>query len=278
MRVNIDWLNEQFGLDERVAIVTGGSGILGGAIARGLAAAGAKVAVLGRRREQAEATAAAITSAGGEAIGLVADVLDRAQLETVRDAVLSRWDRIDILINAAGGNLPGATLPPGGSIFNLDVDALRQVVDLNLFGTILPSQVFGNEMARSGYGSIVNISSMTAARAISRVAGYSAAKAAIDNTTRWWATELARSFGEGLRVNAIAPGFFVTEQNRVLLTTPEGGLTERGEQIVAKTPAGRFGEPDEVVGAVVWLCSPSARFVNGIVLPVDGGFDAFSGV
>ncbi len=276
--MNNDWLREQFGLNDRVAIVTGGSGILGGAIARGLADAGAKVAVLGRRREQAEATAAGIAIAGGSAIGLVADVLDRAQLETVRDAVLNRWGRIDILINAAGGNVPGATLPPGGSIFDLDVDALRQVVDLNLFGTILPSQVFGAEMAREGYGSIVNISSMTAARAISRVAGYSAAKAAIDNTTRWWAAELARSFGEGLRVNAIAPGFFVTEQNRALLTTPEGGLTERGEQIVAKTPAGRFGEPDEVVGAVVWLCGPSARFVNGIVLPVDGGFDAFSGV
>jgi NAD(P)-dependent dehydrogenase (short-subunit alcohol dehydrogenase family) len=192
--------------------------------------------------------------------------------------VLERWGRIGILVNAAGGNVPGATVAPGGSIFDLPLEAFREVVDLNLLGSVLPSQVFGAVMAESGRGSIVNVSSMTAGRAITRVAGYSAAKAAIENVTRWMATDLAKSFGEGLRVNAIAPGFFVGEQNRALLIDETGAPTERGRQIIAHTPAGRFGVPDEVAGAVVWLCGPSAGFVNGVVLPIDGGFGAFSGV
>jgi NAD(P)-dependent dehydrogenase (short-subunit alcohol dehydrogenase family) len=276
--MSADWLQERFGLDGQVALVTGGGGVLGSAMAAGLAGGGARIALIGRRPHLIETAAAAITADGGEALGLSADVLDRDALESVRDAVLDRWGRIDILINAAGGNLPGATLAPGGSIFDLSIDAFRSVVDLNLLGSILPSQVFGAVMADAGSGSIVNISSMTAMRAVTRVAGYSAAKAAVDNVTHWFATELARSYGEALRVNAIAPGFFITEQNRSLLTDDRDELTERGRQIIAHTPAGRFGMPDDLVNTVIWLCSPGARFINGIVVPVDGGFSAFSGV
>lgn len=272
------WLRERFGLHGQVAIVTGGGGVLGSAMAAGLARAGARVALLGRRPHLIEAAAVAITDAGGEAISVPADVLDQSSLEAARDEVLRRWGRIDILLNAAGGNLPGATLAPGGSIFDLSSEAFREVVNLNLMGTIIPSQVFGAVMADAGAGSIVNISSMTAMRAVTRVAGYSAAKAAVDNVTRWFATELARSYGESLRVNAIAPGFFISEQNRTLLTDDTGELTERGRQIIAHTSAGRFGEPDDLINTVIWLCSPGARFINGIVVPVDGGFSAFSGV
>lgn len=272
------WLREAFGLDGRVAIVTGGSGVLGGAMARGLARAGARVAVVGRGRNRVESAAAAIVAAGGDAVGLAADVLERAQLEAVRDTLVARWGRIDILVNAAGGNVAGATLPPGGAAFDLPLEAFREVVDLNFFGTLLPSQVFGAAMAAAGQGCIVNVSSMTASRAITRVAGYSAAKAAVENVTRWLAVELARTYGDGLRVNAIAPGFFIGEQNRALLIDASGAPTERGRQIVAHTPAGRFGVPEEVAGAVVWLCGPSAGFVNGVVLPIDGGFGAFGGV
>lgn len=273
-----DWLREQFGLAGKVAIVTGGGGALGGAMARGLAQAGARLVLVGRRQSLLDDCAAAITANDGAAICLAADVHDRAQLEAVRDAVLAQWGRIDILVNAAGGTVPGATLAPGNAIFDLPIEAFREVIDLNLLGTILPSQIFGAVMAAAGQGSIVNISSMTATRAISRVVGYSAAKAAVDNFTRWLAVELARSYGEGLRVNAIAPGFFIGEQNRALLIDDSGAPTERGAQIIAHTPAGRFGEADELAGTVVWLCSHAARFVNGVVVPVDGGFSIYGGV
>jgi NAD(P)-dependent dehydrogenase (short-subunit alcohol dehydrogenase family) len=271
-------LTELFSLDGQVAIVTGGTGVLGGAMARGLAGAGARVGVLGRRREMAEAAAAAIEAAGGEALALPADVLDRGQLEAAREATLARWGRIDILVNAAGGNVPGATIAPGASFFDMPAGAMEQVLALNLQGTLLPSQAFGAAMARAGRGCIVNISSMAAQRALTRVLGYGAAKAAVDNATRWLAVELARSHGAGLRVNAIAPGFFLGEQNRAMLVGPDGALTPRGQMIVDHTPAGRFGEPDELLGALLWLCGPGASFVNGIVVPVDGGFSAFSGV
>ena len=271
-------VTDLFTLDGLVAIVTGGTGVLGGAMAHGLARAGARVGVLGRRRERAEAVAAEIDAAGGAALALPADVLDRTQLERARDTVVERWGRVDILVNAAGGNVPAATATPGTTFFDLSADALRDVVDLNLHGTLLPSQVFGAVMAEARRGCIVNISSMTATRAITRAVGYSAAKAAVENFTRWLATELARGYGEGLRVNAIAPGFFVGEQNRALLIDDAGGLTKRGRAVAAHTPAGRFGSPDELVGTLTWLCGPGARFVNGIVVPVDGGFGAFSGV
>lgn len=273
-----DLLRTLFSLEGQVAVVTGGSGVLGGAMARGLAGAGARVGILGRRPEKIDTVVFAIQSAGGEALALPADVLDPAQLAAAKERLFGRWGRVDILVNAAGGNVAGATLAPGRSVFDLPLDAFREVVDLNLLGTLLPCQVFGAAMAEAGRGCIVNISSMTAARAISRVAGYSAAKAAIDNLTRWLAVELARAYGEGLRVNAIAPGFFIGEQNRALLTDERGGLTERGQTIVAHTPAGRFGVPDELVATLIWLCGPGAGFVNGVVVPVDGGFGAFSGV
>ncbi|MFN8475448.1 MAG: SDR family oxidoreductase [Anaerolineae bacterium] len=274
----MDALQNLFSLEGQVAVITGGTGVLGGAMARGLARAGARVGVLGRRRELAEAVVADIGALGGEAIALPADVLDRSQLEGARETVLAKWGRLDILVNAAGGNMPSATLPPGQSFFALPVEGMDPVIALNLRGTLLPIQVFGEAMAQAKRGSIVNISSMAAQRALTRVVGYGVAKAAVDNATRWLAVELARSFGAGLRVNAIAPGFFIGEQNRTLLLNEDGTLTARGQTIVDHTPAGRFGEPDELLSTLIWLCSPGASFVNGVVVPVDGGFSAFSGV
>jgi NAD(P)-dependent dehydrogenase (short-subunit alcohol dehydrogenase family) len=281
------FLSRLFDLSGRVAVVTGGTGVLGGEMARGLALAGARVAVLGRRRALAEEVAAGIAAAGGEALAVPADVTDSAQLEDARGRVLDRWGRLDILLNAAGGNMPDATVGDAASVFELGVDAFRDVLDLNLLGTVRASLVFGQAMvpavpaattAPVGGACIVNVSSMTAQRAVTRVAGYSAAKAAVDNFTRWLAVELGRRYGAGLRVNAIAPGFFVSEQNRALLLEADGGLTERGRKIVDHTPAARFGEPHELLSTLIWLCGPGAAFVNGIVVPIDGGFSAYSGV
>ncbi|MGH3145023.1 MAG: SDR family oxidoreductase, partial [Rubrobacter sp.] len=267
-----------FDLTGKVAVVTGATGVLGGAMARGLADFGAKVGVLGRREERAKEVVAEIESAGGEALSLPADVLDRGQLEAVREAALGLWDRVDILVNAAGGNVPAATVADDAEVFGIPEEALRQVFDLNLMGTVLPCQVFGEAMARAGEGSIVNVSSMAAQKPLTRVVGYAAAKAAVENLTRWLAVELSGKHGAGLRVNAVSPGFFLGEQNRAMLVDEDGSLTERGRKIVDHTPAGRFGEPEELVGTVIWLCSPAAGFVNGIVVPVDGGFSAFGGV
>lgn len=274
----MEFLAGLYSLEGQVAVVTGGTGVLGGTMARGLARAGAKVGVLGRRREQAETAARAIEAEGGAALALVADVLDRGQLEAAREAVITQWGRLDVLVNAAGGNMPAATLAPGSSFFDLPIEGMEPVIALNLHGTLLPSQVFGDTMARAGRGCIVNISSMAAQRAMTRVVGYGLAKAAVENVTRWLAVELARSFGAGLRVNAIAPGFFAGEQNRALLFNEDGALTARGQTIIDHTPAGRFGEPAELISTLIWLCSPGASFVNGVVVPVDGGFSAFSGV
>lgn len=268
-----------FDVAGKVAVVTGGSGILCGAMAKALATRGARVAILGRTPEKNSAMLAEIKALGGTAIGVLADVLDQQALETARQQVMDTWGRIDILINGAGGNIPGAAIPPGQNFFDDHPFAnYKRVVELNLDGTVLPTMVFGQVMARQKSGSIINISSMTAAQAVTRVPGYSTAKAAIDSFTRWLAVETALKFGEGIRVNAIAPGFFVTDQNRMLLTTPEGGYTERGASVIRKTPAGRFGEPDELVGACIWLCSEASKFVTGTVIPVDGGFSAWSGV
>lgn len=279
------YLKELFSLEGRVAVVTGGTGVLGGAMAQGLAQLGARVAVLGRNRERAGKAVAAMTAAGGEAFALLADVNNQAELLKARDALLDHWGKVDILVNAAGGNVAAANVPDDASLFDVPKEAFEQVFDLNLMGTLLPTQIFGRAMvdrakgtAQKPEGSIVNVSSMAAIRVISRVAGYSAAKAAVDNFTRWLAVELARKYGAGLRVNAIAPGFFVGEQNRALLLNPDGSLTARGQTIIAHTPAGRFGEPEELVSTLGWLCSPGAKFVTGLVVPVDGGFNIFSGV
>lgn len=267
-----------FDLTGKVAIVTGGTGVLGGAMAHGLAAAGATVAIMGRRQEKAAEVADAIRHKGGKALALPADVLERDSLIKARDTLLNTHDRLEILINAAGGNMPEATVVGERSFFDVTGDALEAVMRLNFTGTALPSQVFGELMMQRGSGSIINISSMAAQKPLTRVVGYAAAKAAIDNLTRWLAVDLAQKYGEGLRVNAIAPGFFVGEQNRALLLNEDGSLTERGQQIVNHTPMGRFGEADELTGTAVYLASDAARFVTGVIIPVDGGYSAFGGI
>lgn len=269
-----------YDLSGRVAVVTGGYGVLGGSMALFLARQGAKVAILGRNAEKGEAKAREIAAAtGGETIFLQADVLDKPALERACAKLTAEWGAADILLNAAGGNQAGATIAPDRTIFDLDTDAMRGVVDLNFMGTVLPTLVFGKAMADAGRkGSIVNISSMAAQGVITRVVGYSASKAAIDNFTRWMAVEMAKKIGEGVRVNAIAPGFFLTEQNRTLLTNPDGSLTDRSRDIIAATPYGRFGEPEELNGTLGWLASDASAFVTGVVVPVDGGFSIFTGV
>lgn len=266
-----------FALDGRVAVVTGGYGVLGGTIASGLAAAGARVAVLGRRREEAEAKVDEIRRAGGAAMPLIADVLDEAQLKTALAELLRAWGGIQILVNAAGGNVTRAR-NDDRSVFEVPLDAFDEVLQLNLHGSVVPSLVFGSAMAEGRAGSIVNISSMAAMRAISGVLGYSIAKTGIDSLTRWLAVELARKYGDGIRVNAVAPGFFIATQNRNVLIKPDGGYTDRAKTIVSHTPMGRFGRPEELIGPVQWLCSDAASFVTGTVIPVDGGFSVYSGV
>lgn len=267
-----------FNLSGKVAIITGGAGVLGSAMAKGLVQAGAKVAILSRTAAKVEKVVADIKAMDGEGLALIADVLDENQLIDARNKVLKTWGQIDILVNAAGGNMKGATIMPDQDIFNLSMDDFTKVTDLNLKGTVLPTMVFAKEMAAQKKGCIVNISSMAAQQAITRVVGYSASKAAIDNFTKWMAVEMAHKFGEGIRVNAIAPGFFIAEQNRRLLTNEDGSLTARGQTIVNETPVKRFGKPEELVSTLVWLCSDSSSFITGIIVPVDGGFSAFSGV
>ena len=267
-----------YSLAGKVAVVTGAGGVLGGAIARGLARAGARVAIVDCREEHAVAAANTVVAKGGTALPYVADVLDRAQLEAAAKSIVVAWGGIQILFNVAGGNQAAATVDGEVTFFNLCNDALEQVLRLNLLGSIAPSQVFGQVMAQGGCGSIVNISSMAAQKPLTRTIGYSAAKAAIDNFTKWLAVELAYKHGASMRVNAIAPGFFVGDQNRALLLNEDGTLTERSRHIIDHTPMGRFGEPDDLVGTAVWLASDAARFVTGVVVPVDGGFSACCGV
>ncbi len=267
-----------FDLKGRVAVVTGGYGILGFSMAECLAARGVHIVVIGRNGEKGVVAAQKLSQSGAEALFCQADVLDKEALVAARETVLAKWGRVDILINAAGGNRPGATIAPDKTIFDLDIGAFKEVVDLNLTGTVLPTLVFAEQMAARGKGSVINISSMAAQGVITRVAGYSASKAAVDNFTRWMAVEMAKKFGEGIRVNAIAPGFFITEQNRTLMTNPDGSHSDRAKDVIRATPFGRLGRPDELNGAAVFLASDASAFVTGTVLPVDGGFSIFSGV
>ncbi len=267
-----------FDLGGRVAVVTGGAGTLGLAMARGLAQAGAKVALLSRRAEAIEAAAEDLRRSGFEALGVSADVLDPTSLAVAAERVEAAWGRCDILLTAAGGNRPDAIVFGERDLFGLTPEAFREVVALNLDGTLLSVQAFAPAMVRAGRGSVITISSMAAQKPLSRVLGYGAAKAGVDNLTRWLAVHLAQSYGEGLRVNAIAPGFFVGEQNRALLLGPDGQPTERGASILRNTPMGRFGDPDDLAGTAVWLASDASRFVTGVVVPVDGGYAAFGGV
>lgn len=268
----------QHNYKEKVAIITGGAGALGSVMAKGLASEDVRIAILDRTASAAQTKVDEIIAAGGEAIGVVADVLDRKQLIAAREDVLQRWGKIDILINTAGGNMKGATIMPEDSFFEMNMDDFDAVAKLNVNGTVLPTMVFGEQMAKQGEGSIINISSMAAQQALTRVLGYSTSKAAIDIFTKWMAVEMAQKHSEKIRVNAIAPGFFIGEQNRRLLLNEDGSLTARGKTIIVNTPMKRFGEAHELLSTLLWLCSDSSRFITGIVVPVDGGFSAFSGV
>jgi NAD(P)-dependent dehydrogenase (short-subunit alcohol dehydrogenase family) len=269
-----------FDLKGKIAVVTGGTGALGSAMCRGLAAAGATVVILARTPQTVAELSDRINAAGGNAIAIPCDVLNRTQVEQAAERVAELCGSIDILVNAAGGNKPEATAMPGQrSFFDLPQEAMQWVFDLNLVGTLLPSQVFGARMAAQKSGVIINISSMASFTPLTRVVAYAAAKAAINNFTQWLAVYMAREHGPDIRVNAIAPGFFLGDQNRFLLLDKDtGDLTPRGRQIIEHTPMGRFGEPDDLMGALLWLASDASRFVTGIVVPVDGGFSAYSGV
>jgi NAD(P)-dependent dehydrogenase (short-subunit alcohol dehydrogenase family) len=268
--------NELLNLKGKVALITGGSGVLGSNMAEVLAKQGAIVGIVGLTREKIEAVVSRIQSIGGEAFPVIANVLKKEDLEVAKDLIIKKYGKLDILINAAGGNMPGATIGPDQAIYDMHLDDLQNVVDLNIIGTMLPSQVFSEIFAKQKSGIIINISSASAQRPLSRVVGYSASKAAIDNFTKWMAVELASKYGEGLRVNAIAPGFFIGEQNRKLLISNDGSLTQRGRKIIEHTPMGRFGIPEDLDGILLFLCSDMSKFVTGIVVHVDGGFGATS--
>ncbi len=268
----------EFLLTDKVIVVTGGTGILGEAFINGIARAGGIVGVLGRNEKVAAERAAVINSMGGKAISLIADVTNKEQLNDAKKKVIDAYGKIDGLVNAAGGNIPGAVIQSDQDIFDLNFEALKEVMDLNLFGTLLPTQVFGEALKDNGSGSIVNISSMASQKVITKVLGYSMAKAAIDTYTRWFSVELGKRYGDKIRMNAIAPGFFLTEQNKMLLTDGKGNMTERGNLVIKNTPFNRFGNPEELVGALIWLLSDASKFVSGTVVNVDGGFSVFSGV
>ena len=262
----------------KVAVITGGNGTLGSAFAKGLAEVGVIVFILGRNSKKSRKRVNEFKKMGLEIHAITCDVLDEKSVNAAVKRVLKKAGKVDILINGAGGNMSGATIMPDQSIFDMSVDEFRKVADLNLVGTVIPSIAFAKPMVVQGKGCIINISSMSAQIPLTRVVGYSASKAAVDNFTRWMSVEMATKYGEGIRVNAIAPGFFIAEQNRKLLLNEDGSLTARGETIISQTPAKRFGKPEELISTLLWLCDDNSAFVNGIVVPVDGGFSAFSGV
>jgi NAD(P)-dependent dehydrogenase (short-subunit alcohol dehydrogenase family) len=266
-----------FDLSGRVAVVTGGGGVLGSSISKSLLEAGVSVIILDIRAEALESRMSELEELG-DVQGLVCDILNVESLKQVSDEIVAKYGRIDILVNAAGGNIPGATLTEDQTIFDMKMEDFNKVTNLNLNGSVMPCLVFGEVMAKNGSGSIINISSMATYSAITRVPGYSVAKTGINIFTQWLATELAMKFGEKVRVNAIAPGFFIGDQNRAVLINPDGSLTERSKKVIAKTPMKRFGDITELNGIVQFLCSDAASFITGTIIPVDGGFSAFSGV
>lgn len=269
---------EQFSLKGKVIIVTGGTGILGSSFVNAIVEAGGAVGILGRNEKVASERAGVINKNGGNAIALVADVTNEDQLLAAKEKALTHFGKIDGLVNGAGGNMPEGALLPNQDIFSMNLQGMKKVMDLNVWGTVVPTHIFGEAMVKNGRGSIVNISSMNSKRAITRVLGYNMGKAAVDTFTQWYAVELANRYGDKIRMNALAPGFFLTEQNRSLLTKPDGGYTERGEMVIRQTPFKRFGNPDELKGTLVWLLSDASKFVTGAMICVDGGFSIFGGV
>ena len=265
-------------MNDKVAVITGGNGTLGSAFAKGLAEAGATVFILGRNAEKSAQKVLEFKEMGLDIQAITCDVLDENSVNNAVKTVLEITGRVDILINGAGGNMPGATIMPDQSVFDISIDQFRKVSDLNLVGTVIPSIAFAKPMVKQGKGCIINVSSVAAALPLTRVAGYAASKAAVDNFTRWMAVEMANKYGEGIRVNAIAPGFFIAEQNRSLLLNEDHSLTDRGNTIISQTPMKRFGTPDDLISTILWLCDDRSAFVTGIVVPVDGGFTAFAGV
>lgn len=269
-------MKDLFSVQDKVIVITGATGVLGTPMVHHFAEQGAKVAILGRNAERGMKIENDVRAAGYEATFYTTDVLKKELLEENYRQIMERYGHIDVLINGAGGNMAGATIPPDKTIFDLDIEAVRRVVDLNLFGIILPTMVFTKAMIEQKKGSIINISSESAIRPLTRVAGYGVAKAAVTNFTKYMCGELATKYGDGLRVNAIAPGFFITEQNRLLLLNPDGSYTDRSKHILAHTPYGRFGDPSELLGTLQWLASDASKFVTGTMTVIDGGFDAFS--
>ena len=269
-------MNNLFDIKGNVTVITGGTGVLGRAIAKYLALNGAKVVILGRKEDVGNKIAADIRAEGGECEFMKTDVLNVEVVRKNCEDILAKYGRVDTLLNAAGGNMPGATIPPDKTIFDLKPDQFQTVLDLNLTGTVIPTQIFLEPMLKQGKGAVINFSSMAAFRPMTRVAGYAAAKAGISNFTAYMATECAKKFGEGIRVNAIAPGFFLTEQNRTLLTNPDGSYTQRGQDVIRQTPFGRMGDPEELCGTIHYLMSDASKFVTGTVAVVDGGFNIFA--
>ena len=269
-------MNNLFDIKGNVTVITGGTGVLGRAIAKYLALNGARVIIMGRKEDVGNQIAADIRAEGGECEFMKTDVLNVEVVRKNCEDILAKYGRVDTLLNAAGGNMPGATIPPDKTIFDLQPDQFQTVLDLNLTGTVIPTQIFLEPMVKQGKGAVINFSSMAAFRPMTRVVGYAAAKAGISNFTAYMATECAKKFGEGIRVNAIAPGFFLTEQNRTLLTNPDGSYTQRGQDVIRQTPFGRMGEPEELCGTIHYLMSDASKFVTGTVAVVDGGFNVFA--
>lgn len=265
-----------FDINGNVTVITGGTGVLGRSIAKYLAQNGAKVIILGRKEEVGKEIVDEIVKEGGSCLFMKTDVMNAEVVQQNCDAIVAKYGRIDTLLNAAGGNMPGATISPDKTFFDLDAAQFSRVLELNLTGTVIPTQIFLKPMVKQGKGSIINFSSMAAFRPMTRVCGYAAAKAGISNFTAYMATECAKKFGEGIRVNAIAPGFFITEQNRSLLTNPDGTYTQRGQDVIRQTPFGRMGDPEELCGTIHYLMSDASKFVTGTVAKVDGGFDVFA--